>query len=154
MCIRDRAYYYIGPFGALVEFAKSSQDVSNGKDSGSVDNDAWQVQVSYVLTGEDAGFKDVTPLFNFEPSKGHWGAFEVAVRYGELNVDDSAFKKFADITKSAKSATAEGIGLNWYLNKNTKILLDYEQTSFDGGAAKGADRPDEKLALARFQIAY
>jgi phosphate-selective porin OprO/OprP len=50
-----------------------------------------------------------------------------------------------------------GVGLNWYLNKNVKAVLDYEQTSFDGGAANGslvANRPAEKVIFTRLQLAF
>jgi hypothetical protein len=32
-------------------------------------------------------------------------------------------------------------------------MLDYEVTRFDGGAAHGADRPDERALLTRFFLA-
>jgi phosphate-selective porin OprO/OprP len=32
--------------------------------------------------------------------------------------------------------------------------MNYGQTSFDGGAAGGADREDEKALLTRFQVAF
>ena len=44
---------------------------------------------------------------------------------------------FADITKSARRASAWAVGLTWYLNRNVKYVLNYEQTSFRGGAALG-----------------
>ena len=50
-------------------------------------------------------------------------------------------------------ATAFAVGLDWHLGRNVKIGLNYEQTSFSGGAATG-DRPDEKLLAARFQTAF
>jgi phosphate-selective porin len=75
-------------------------------------------------------------------------------RVGELNVDDDAFTKgYADIKKSASSAENIGVGLNWYLTKNAKFSVDYEQTKFYGGAADG-DRPDEKIVFTRYQINY
>jgi len=152
--VSPQAYYYLGPFGLLTEYVQSAQDVSTGQAQDTLDNEAWQVSFAYVLTGEDASFKDVNPLFNFDPSKGHWGAFEVVARYGELKVDHDAFNTFADPTKSARRATSVAGGLNWYLNRNMKLLFDYEQTAFDGGAAKGADRPEEKLLLARAQFSF
>ena len=45
------------------------------------------------------------------------------------------------------------MGLNWYLNENLKWVLDYEQTSFDGGAPAG-DRDDEKVVLTRFALGF
>jgi hypothetical protein len=33
-------------------------------------------------------------------------------------------------------------------------MLDYERTSFEGGAANGGDRPDEKALFTRFFLAF
>ena len=44
------------------------------------------------------------------------------------------------------------LGANWYLNNWFKLSLDLERTSFTGGAA-GGNRPDENVAIARFQAA-
>ena len=55
---------------------------------------------------------------------------------------------------SARPALDIGVGLNWYLNRNLKIVLGYDQTKFDGGAPNGGDREDEKVLFTRFQVAY
>ena len=34
----------------------------------------------------------------------------------------------------AQQATAWGVGLNWYLNRNVKLNLDYETTTFENGS--------------------
>lgn len=149
-----QAYYYVGPVGLLAEYVKSSQAVSDGKNNDTLDNTAWQVQAGWVLTGENASYNDVTPRANFAPSKGTWGAFELVGRYGELTVDDAAFTTFADPSKSASTAKTWAAGLNWYLNRSVKLMLDYDQTAFTGGAAKGADLPDEKLLLCRAQFSF
>jgi phosphate-selective porin OprO/OprP len=79
-------------------------------------------------------------------------------RFEELRVGDSAFEggssSFADPAAAPRKATAYGVGLNWYPSQYVKIMLDYEITKFDGGAAGGADRPDEKAYLSRFQLAF
>jgi phosphate-selective porin OprO and OprP len=151
--ISPQAYYYLGPFGLLTEYALSSIDVRKGSTAGTLDNDAWQVVASYVVTGEKASFKGVTPRRDFKPSAGTWGAVEVLARYGELNVDEGAFGDFADPKKSAESASSAGVGLNWYLNKGLKVSLNYDQTSFEGGDAAG-DRPEEKALFSRVQVAF
>ena len=53
----------------------------------------------------------------------------------------------------ARSAKAWAVGLNWYLNRNLRLMFDYEHTKFEGGAATG-DREDEKIFFSRFQIAF
>jgi len=47
-----------------------------------------------------------------------------------------------------------GVGLNWYLNQNVKWSLNYEVTSFDGGAADGGDREDEEVILTRLGLGF
>jgi phosphate-selective porin OprO/OprP len=148
-----QGYYYIGPFGLLWEYVWSSQRVQRDKTHATLDDEAWQVMTSYVITGEDASYRSVSPAQPFDLTKGTWGAFEVAARYGELNVDRKAFPIFADPTKAARVAEAWGIGLNWYLNRNVKFQLNYEQTDFTGGGAKG-ERPKERAILSRFQVAF
>ena len=54
---------------------------------------------------------------------------------------------------SAREATSWGVGLNWHLNKNFKLNLDYEQTSFKGGSGKLLDN-GEKTIMTRAQISF
>lgn len=148
-----QGYYYLGPFGLLGEYVQVSQGVKRGKTSATLNNDAWQVELSYVLTGENASYRSVSPAQPFDLARGTWGAFQIAARYGELHVDKDAFPVFADPTKSARVDESWGIGLNWYLNRNVRFMLNYEQTDFTGGDVKG-DRPKEHAILTRFQISY
>lgn len=176
--ITPQAYYYYGPLGVIAEYARSSQDVSNGTTTANLDNDAWQIAASYLITGEDASFKGVKPKQVFDTDKGGWGAWELVARYQENNIDNAAFSsgtaggtvttaRYADPRNNAHSAKSWAAGLNWYLNQNVKIALDYENTSFDGGGnvnAAGtlgagsfiniADRPNEKALFTRLQLSY
>ena len=200
-----QASYYLGPLGVIAEYARVSQEVSKASGgspagggtatntsitSGSnkkLDHDAWNIGVSYLLTGEDASFKGVKPKKDFDIDKGGWGAWELVARYSEINLDENTFKDsngdfrtdagttygntdsaYSDLTKSAKSAQTWTTGVNWYLNQNAKIAINYAHTSFDGGAIVGGgtgsgitttgsnvkDRPDEKAVLARFQVTF
>jgi phosphate-selective porin OprO/OprP len=152
--IAPQASYYYGPVGIFGEYTRSSQIVTNGTSTQRVDHDAWQVSASVFLTGEDASYTTVTPKHQLDPAHGGFGAFELAARYGELRVDTAAFAlKFADPTKSAHKAKEWGVGLNWHLARNFKLMANYEHTDFEGGA-KGADRPTEIVVLTRLQAAY
>lgn len=164
-------YYYYGPFGVMAEYAQESQDVTRGLTTRSLDHDAWEVTASYILTGEKASYGDVKPNQPFKPGNDGWGAWEIVARYNEMNLDDNTFvgataatsnttnTALADITKSAKSAKGAGIGLNWYLNNYTRFSLDYEHTSFDGGAAGSTlthlvDKPAENTMIGRLQVSF
>lgn len=151
--VSPQGYYYWGPFSLLWEYVLSSQEVKKGTALARLENTAWQVAASYVLTGDDASYKGVKPKRPFDPGSGAWGALELAARYSELHVDQDAFPIFADPKKAAREAKAWAVGLNWYLNSNVKFAVDYEHTDFDGGSAKG-DREDEKVVLSRLQIAF
>jgi phosphate-selective porin OprO/OprP len=166
--IAPQGTYYYGPFSLQGEYVVSNQALRKvasgsfaaGNDRrGRVQNEAWSLAATYVLTGEDASYTGVTPRNNFSLSNGNWGAFEVAARYGELDINGSAFSggtaSFADATTQATGASSVGLGLNWYLNKNVRVTTDYFTTNFKGGSqATGLTAQDEHVIISRLQLFY
>jgi phosphate-selective porin OprO/OprP len=151
-----QATWYWGPFGLLGEYVSSTGFVETELDGDSMRavNDAWQVAASWVLTGENASYRGVTPRAPFARGGG-WGAFEVAARYSELQVDGDVFDEgFADPAVSAQQAEAWAVGVDWYLNRHLKFVVNYERTSFDGGATDGGNRESEGVFLTRLQLSY
>lgn len=168
--IYPQAYWYVKQFGLMGEYVLSSQSVlsnltltnnttkatSTSGVRGKIGNTAWQVQASYVLTGEDNTFQSVKPLRPFNPLNGGWGALQAAARWSEFDVDNQAFQ-FLDPAKSASHASSWALGLNWYLNQNARIMADYEQTSFEGGAGTTKavlNKPTDRVFGTRFQLAF
>jgi phosphate-selective porin OprO/OprP len=152
--ISPQGYYYWGPFGMMGEYVLSSQELERNGEIRDFDNDAWQIQASWVLTGEQASYKGVKPSQPFNPSAGNWGAFELAARYGNLDLDDDIFQLgFADRTASVDEADEYSLGLKWYLNNNVLYMIDYVHTDFSGGRS-GRDRESEDALLSRFQISF
>ena len=156
-----QAYFYNGPFGFIAEYASVSQAVKNGSATDTLNNNAWQVAGSWLLTGENASFKGVKPKNVFNPDGAGWGALELVARYQENNIDDKAFANgFASsATYNSKSAQSWAIGANWYLSQNVKVAADYEDTSFVLGGTKSAtggssDRPNERTLFTRLQLSY
>ncbi|HVG10823.1 MAG TPA: porin [Thermoanaerobaculia bacterium] len=151
-----QGYLYIGQFGLLTEYVQSSQEVRRGTVVEELENEAWQVAASWVLAGGEPSFRGVNPKTVFDPTANTWGAFEVVARISSLDVDDKAFPLFANPASAASAADSIGLGFNWYLNRNLKLMLDYERTEFEGGAsiADGGDREDESVLFSRFQIAF
>ena len=158
--LSPQGYYYSGRFGVLGEYITSEQEVrvASGVGAGRrehLEHEAWQVTGSVVLTGEDASYRGVVkPNRPFTVGGEGWGAFEVVGRYGELSLDDATFPLFASPTASARASRAWTLGLNWYLNSNLKLVANYTEASFDGGAAAGADREDEKSIFTRAQFSF
>jgi phosphate-selective porin OprO/OprP len=153
--LSPQAYYYYGGLGLLAEYVTSTQELRRGTDERArVRNDTWQVQASYVLFGGTPGFEGVRPTRPLKPSEGTWGAVELAARYAELHVDPDAFPRFADPNRSARVAKGWGAAANWYIGGNNRIGLDLERTTFEGGAANGADKPAELVLFGRFQASF
>jgi phosphate-selective porin OprO/OprP len=152
-----QATYYWGPFGSMFEWTKSDTHLlGTGGATTEAHVRAWQLAASWLLTGESASFRGITPRNPFRPSEGTWGAFEVAARFHRWEIDDDVFAAgFASATASPEQADAWTVGLSWYLNPFVKLVLNYERTAFEGGGAVlGTDRPDEDAFLTRFQLSY
>ena len=186
--ITPQAYWYWGPFGLMGEWVNSTQELNGLRTDSTLvpgssrpvlttrnnanvnqSNTAWQVTASYVLTGEDNGFQMIKPRHPFDPFNGTWGAFQIVGRWHELDIDKDTFTNygtasrpvylFSDPRTSVQHATTWGVGANWWLNTNIKIMADYEQTYFNGGATNATrtavfNRPDEKVFFTRFQVAF
>jgi phosphate-selective porin OprO/OprP len=155
--VAPQLYYYGGPVGLLAEYVRSSQDVRRGTDHGATLAQAWQVQVSVLVTpGDRETFETVTPRHPLTLREHGYGAFELVGRYEQLLVGvsgDATFTAYADPTKSANAASGFGFGLNWYANTFFRAAVDYARTDFIGGA-KGASRPAENALLGRLQVVF
>jgi phosphate-selective porin OprO/OprP len=154
--------YRNGAFGLQSEYVASTVNVRAAANAKLTElrNQAWQVSVGYVLTGENSSYNGVVPATDFNLAKGTWGAFEVAGRYADLKVDDAAFPLYASPAVSAAGAASVGLGLNWYLSKAVRFTFDYYQTSFDRAPGAPATptnvvvRQDEKSLITRFQVSF
>lgn len=157
-----QANYYYKSLGVLAEYVDSAQDLS-GLKSGVLNKDkfhnkAWQVSGTYVLTGEDASYTGVKPRHPLD-FNGNWGAFELAGRYGVLKIDHNIFDEgFSNLNTSISKESAWAAGLNWYINSNVRLLIDYEQTKFVRGnsATVGApeNRKTENVVTSRLQVSF
>jgi len=155
-----QGYFYLGPVGILAEYVQAKHDVQKvetGKPTTTAEltNSAWCVTGSVLLTGEEATYAGVKPKNFFVPLTGKWGAVQLVARVNRLAVDEATFSGgFADATRSVRQASAWGAGINWIWNTNLKYVLDYEHTSFKGGAAVNANRATEKSVQARLQLSF
>jgi phosphate-selective porin OprO/OprP len=151
--LSPHAYLGLGSFGVLGEFVLNRQEVRLAASTATLTHRAWQASGSYFLTGEQAGFRSPAPKKPFDLTAGTFGAIELAARYGELDIDDDAFPVFANPTSAASKAKGLGLGVNWHLNRQIKLVVSYEHTTFEGGATDG-DRPAEDFVVTRFQHSF
>lgn len=134
-----------GPASVQAEYIQSDVRRTSGSDLGF---SGYYVQASYFLTGEhrayntgSGAFDTVSPKNNFD-GKGGLGAWELAARYSHLDLDDKDVHggQLSDITA----------GLNWYLNPNMKIMLNYVSTQLSADTKIG----DAHSLMARFQVVF
>ena len=152
--ISPQGYYYYGPLSLMGEYVISDQQVKNGAASADLQNTAWEVSAGWVLTGDPASFTGVTPRHPFSLSDGGWGAWQLVARYEELDVDDAAFPIYANPNTSASAAQAWAVGLNWWLNKNVRVMTSFSRTTFTGGATGAVTKDPEEVLFTRLQLSF
>ena len=147
-------WYFHKAFGGWAEYVHTRTPVRRGDTRAEIDHDAWQVTGSWVLTGEHATDSSggVRPRRNFDFGAGGWGAFQVALRYHQLQIDDLAFT--LDLAAQGASGKAQAVtaGLRWYLTGNLWYTLNFERTVFDDNAS-GPRRAENGLAF-RTQVSF
>ena len=148
--------FYSGPFGLLAEYAQSKSTVKKADGSRfDLEARAWQATATVALTGDKASYGGVRPKKPFDPSKGQWGALELAARVHKLELSRASVDAgLIDPAKSAREISAWALGLSWSLTRNVKQMGDFEHVSFKGGAAAGADRESENIVLFRTQVSF
>ncbi len=100
----------------------------------------YYLQGSWVFTGESrrynattGSFQNPRPMIPFS-GNGGFGAWELAARYSNLNLD---FMEGAEGSAAVPGAVRGGeqsvvtLGLNWYPNPNVKVMMDYIMIDVD-----------------------
>lgn len=141
-------------FGLRAEWVRRTDTVTQGTlDEDDVDATAWNLSLSWLLTGEKKPLEArVVPKSSF--TDGGWGALELAVRAAGLQIDDEIFDAgVATQAGNADKVTTFTVGINWYLTRNVRISPNFviekfneEITSHDEDTFKGG--------LIRFQIDF
>jgi phosphate-selective porin OprO/OprP len=123
--------------------------------------DGGYIQASYALTGETRTYNKSTGAYNaIAPavaanlSTGNWGAWEIAGRYSEINLNDKL-----GIINGVAGGKQEvyTAGLNWYVNRNVRFMFNYLHGTIDKqqSATNASDIGGKFDAFAmRTQIAF
>jgi len=79
----------------------------------------------WFLTGESKPYRNgladrLRPAANFNPTEGKWGALELAFRYDWFD-----FANTPVAARAGNKGDSTTAALNWYLNPNVKILLNW-----------------------------
>lgn len=126
-------------------------DVNRSSGNESLDYNAWYAQASYFLTGEvknyDAKkgiFGKTKPKANFSLKDGGLGAWEVAARYSNLDLNDGPL--------SGGRMRNSTLGVSWYPNEYVKFMADYIKVNTDDNAPVKNDDPS--VFTLRMQVDF
>lgn len=145
----EAAFVY-GPFTVQSEFYHMA---INRADLGTLDFNGYYAELSYFLTGENrrfdrraAKFEEVVPFENFFRVRDESGriqtgrgAWEIAYRHTYLDLESAPI--------SGGRASSHTIGLNWYLNTNTRLMCNYILSR----ATPGEGNPMSNSSLFEFR---
>ena len=130
----------------------------------------WYLEGSWIITGETkayspSGINNEIGGFNapvasrpFSLSGDSWGAWELVARYSDTNLN---WRK-AQLATTTQLAGINGgdervlaLGLNWYLNRNVRMMLQDNIIKVKRGTAAlpGRDSQDVNVLAVRLQFA-
>ncbi len=132
-----------GPFSMQAEYIGVHV---NREDAPSIMLDGFYVYATWLLTGESRTYDaSVGEFVRIKPARpfgdGGAGAWEVALRYSELDLDDEVNGG------QQQNVTA---GLNWYVNANTRLAFNYVRVHAE---TSGGD-VDADIAQMRAQVDF
>ena len=130
----------------------------------------WAIEGSWILTGETksytpsalnnevGGFQGPIPSRPFSMSGGSWGAWELVARYTDTNLNWNPGRAAIAGTQLAGVLGGEerivSLGVNWYLNRNIRIMLDDNIVSVSKGTALLPDRDSQDFNVIGLRFQY
>ena len=107
--------------GSRVRLNDDSPEVNlNDKNFG-----GWYVQAGYLLFGGTQHYDQGGAKYNRAKHGKKWGDLELNVRYENIDLNDFGGGVFGG------AAEAYAIGLNYWINNNVKIMLNYQYNNND-----------------------
>jgi len=129
----------------------------------------WTVGGTWIITGEtktytpnglaetQAGFGAPVPSRPFSLDGGSWGAWELTARYSDTDLNWHG-------TQAANTTQLAGInggrqriaafGINWYLNRNVRMILDDNIVQITKGTAALPDRDSQDFNVVGLRVQY
>jgi phosphate-selective porin OprO/OprP len=129
----------------------------------------WALEGSWIITGETkvyspsainnevGGFNMPVPSRPFSLNGDSWGAWELAARYTDTNMNWHP-------TQLATATNLAGIlggrerivslGVNWYLNRNIRVMLDDNIVQLSKGTAAAPDASSQDINVIGLRFQY
>lgn len=129
---------------------------------------------SWIITGEtktytpagigetQAGFGAPVPSAPFSLAGGSWGTWEVVARYSDTDLNWHQTQ--LAVTNTTGSSQLAGIlggeerivalGLNWYMNRNVRLMLDDNIVSVKKGVASNLARDSQDINILGLRLQF
>ena len=140
-------------FDSLSFQAEYIRVMTDSKEERDPEFSGFYVYGSYFLTGErreyvrsKGTFTPETPKHGFRPRRRNWGAWEIALRYSYLDLND----------KSIAGGEEQNftIGLNWYFTQKYRVMFNYVRAEIEDRANPLVDDGSADIFQSRFQISF
>ncbi len=123
-----------GPFSMQGEYVR---DQIRTRSDGSPSFSGYYLEASYIITGEHRNYQRIggtfsrlTPRRNFTPNGADgWGAWQIALRRSRLNLSSGMIR--------GGEAENWTVGLNWQINPNVRLMLNYISADIQHDLYKG-----------------
>jgi len=125
------AAYALGPVTLQGEYAAAKLDNTHLLAGAQRDShvQAYYVQASWFITGERTVYQKELGVFRKPKQFGKWGAVEIAARYDAMENRDQSLVADPCGTGTSKCRTQVlTLGLNWYVRKGVRLMLNYYLT--------------------------
>jgi phosphate-selective porin OprO/OprP len=147
------AAYALGPVTLQAEYAAVKLDNTHLLAGAQRDShlQAYYVQASWFVTGERTTYEKEIGAFRKPKPSRKWGAIEVAARYDAMENTDQSLVADPCGTGTTKCRTQVlTLGLNWYVRKGLRFMLNYYLTENSlGNAGPGTpNRTDSPSAIS------
>ncbi|MDH3979542.1 MAG: OprO/OprP family phosphate-selective porin [Gammaproteobacteria bacterium] len=130
------------------EYVQANLQRDGGNDD--LNFQGWYGYASWVVTGESRAYKARKAAPGRIKPKHQWGAWELALRYSQLDLND---------THAVSGGREQNVtlGLNWYINRHARLMLNHVRVSNDrladdDGDVLGSDKPH--ITQARLQFTF
>lgn len=108
---------------------------------------------TYTITGEHRRYNPIRSVFtgirphhDFQPSKGKWGAWEVATRLSYLDLNDGPIRGGEELNFTA--------GLNWYLRPNLRVMVNYVRANIKDREDPRVDDGVANIIMSRVHLFF
>ena len=129
----------------------------------------WYAEASWILTGETkayspsainnevGGFNMPVPSRPFSFSGDSWGAFELVARYSNTDLNWhtgqlATTSQLAGVLGGEERVIA--LGLNWYLNRNVRIMIDDNIIKVKKGTAALPNRDGQDINVIGVRLQF